>query len=85
MGKTCGGLEEGKPLGLVHFFSHQAQLILDQEETTYHLEEVKATQGWLEEVATLFEGPGKPELVVVEKGHGRSEHREVGTSGELAG
>ena len=68
-----------------HFFFPQAQLNLDQEGATYHLEEVKATQGRLEELVTLFEGLGKLKLVVVEKGHRRSEHREVGTSGELAG
>jgi hypothetical protein len=132
-GKSLRGVwEEGKPLALVHFFVHQAQLTLDQERATDHLAEVKATQGWMEEVAkqfpglavltgdarladrtlgaailaqerdyflklgknpptlyqdvaTVFEEPGEPELVVAEKGHSRLERREVRTSGELAG
>ena len=34
---------------------------------------------------TLFAGGGEPELVVIDKGHGRLERREVRTSGELEG
>lgn len=56
-GKSLRGVwEEGKQLGLVHFFVHQARLTLDQETATYHLDEVKATQRWLEEVAGQFPG-----------------------------
>ena len=56
-GKSLRGVwEDGKQLGLVHLFVHQAQLILDQVAATYHLDEVKATQRWLEEVAREFPG-----------------------------
>ena len=56
-GKSLRGIwEEGQQLGLVHLFVHQAQLILDQVPATYHLDEVKATQRWVEEVACEFPG-----------------------------
>lgn len=56
-GKSLRGVwEEGKQLGLVHLFVHQARLILDQVPATYHLDEVKATQRWVEEVAREFPG-----------------------------
>ena len=34
---------------------------------------------------TLFAGGGEPELVVIDKGHGRLKRWEVRTSGELEG
>jgi hypothetical protein len=91
-GKSLRGVwEEGKPLGLA-VLTGDARLadrtlgaaILAQERN-YFLKLGKNPPTLYQDVATVFEEPGEPELVVAEKGHSRLERREVRTSGELAG
>jgi DDE family transposase len=56
-GKSLRGVwEDGQQLGILHLFAHQAKLALDQVAAPYHVQEVQATRGWIEEVASQFPG-----------------------------
>lgn len=56
-GKTARSVwEEGQQLSLLHLFAHEAKLALDQVATIYHVDEARATQLWMEEIATQFPG-----------------------------
>ena len=56
-GKTSRGIrEEGDQLRLLHLFSHEASIALDQSEIACHPEEPKAARDWIEVVSKQFPG-----------------------------
>lgn len=56
-GKTMGGVwEGGEQLRVLHLFSQASAVALDQVAVKGHLDEPRAAQAWIEEVAGRIEG-----------------------------
>ena len=56
-GKMVRGVwENGEQLRLLHLFSREGSVALDQMEIAHHLDEPKAAQEWIGKVSTRFEG-----------------------------
>lgn len=56
-GKTMGGVwEGGEQLRVLHLFSQESALALDQVSVQGHLDEPRAAQAWIEQVAGRIEG-----------------------------
>lgn len=58
-GKTMGGVwEEGEQLRVLHLFSQESAVALDQVAVKGHLDEPRAAQAWIEQMAGRIEGLG---------------------------
>ena len=56
-GKTVRGVREnGEQLRLLHLFSHEGSVALDQVEIAHHHEEPRAAERWIRMVSSRFEG-----------------------------
>ena len=56
-GKTMGGVwEGGEQLRVLHLFSQESAVALDQVAVKGHLDEPRAAQAWIEQVAGRIEG-----------------------------
>ena len=56
-GKTMGGVwEDGEQLRVLHLFSQESAVALDQVAVKGHLDEPRAAQAWIEQVAGRIEG-----------------------------
>ena len=56
-GKTMGEVREGgEQLRVLHLFSQESAVALDQVAVQGHLDEPRAAQGWIEQVAGRIEG-----------------------------
>ena len=56
-GKTMGGVwEDGEQLRVLHLFSQESAVALDQVSVKGHLDEPRAAQAWIEQVAGRIEG-----------------------------
>ena len=56
-GKTMGGVwEGGEQLRVLHLFSQESAVALDQVSVKGHLDEPRAAQAWVEEVSGRMEG-----------------------------
>ena len=56
-GKTMGGVwEGGEQLRVLHLFSQESAVALDQVAVKGHLDEPRAAQAWIQQVAGRIEG-----------------------------
>ena len=56
-GKTMGGVwEDGEQLRVLHLFSQESAVALDQVAVQGHLDEPRAAQAWIEQVAGRIAG-----------------------------